>query len=137
MKTTWKLIDLMIGRNKKKNSLISKLVYNNKCYTDQSSICDKLNEHFINIGPNLSSQLPSTSTMDPNTYIKRTFQNSFMFRGICIEEVSDLIKGLNINIATVGVPTRCIKLATNNISQALLIPFVYTGVSFRAKHWAN
>ena len=119
MKTTWKLIDLITGRSKKKTTLISKLVYNNKCYTDQTSICDKLNEHYINIGPNLSSQLPSTSTMDPNKYIKRTFQNSFMFRGIGIEEVSDLIKDLNINKATIGVPTRCIKIAANNISEAL------------------
>ena len=124
MKTTWKLIDLITGRSKKKTTLISKLVYNNKCYTDQTSICDKLNEHYINIGPNLSSQLPSTSTMDPNKYIKRTFQNSFMFRGIGIEEVSDLIKDLNINKATIGVPTRCIKIAANNISEALATVYI-------------
>ena len=76
MKTTWKLIDMIISRNKKKVTSISKLLYNNQCYTDQKTICDKLNEHFINVAPKLASQLPQTSETDPTMFIKQTFPNS-------------------------------------------------------------
>ena len=82
MKTTWKLIDMILARNKKKVTSISKLLYNDQCYTDQKTICDKLNEHFINVGPKLASQLPQTPETDPTMFIKRTFSNSFMFRSM-------------------------------------------------------
>ena len=39
MKTTWKMIDLLINRKRKKSPTISKIVYNNKCYTSKLSIC--------------------------------------------------------------------------------------------------
>ena len=39
LKATWKLIDMIINRGTKKKTLISKLLYNNKSFTDQSSIC--------------------------------------------------------------------------------------------------
>ena len=57
IKATWKLIGMIINRGKKKKAFISKLLYNNKCFIDQNSICDKLNEHFINVGPKLADQL--------------------------------------------------------------------------------
>ena len=81
---------------------------------------DKLNEHFIKVGQNLADKLPFTET-EPLTFIKQIFTNSFMFRGIC--EVSDLIKNLKINKATIGVPIKCIKLANLSISEALTCIF--------------
>ena len=47
---TWKLIGMLVNRDKKNNGTISRLLYNNKLYTDKAIICDKLNEHFINVG---------------------------------------------------------------------------------------
>ena len=46
-----------------------------------------------------------------------------MFRGICTYEVSDLINNLNINKASIGIPTRCLKLACPNVSAALAAVF--------------
>ena len=83
---------------------------------------DKLNEHFIKVGQNLADKLPITET-EPSTFIKQTFTNSFMFRGICTFEVSDLIKNLKMNKATIGVPIKCIKLANLSISEALTCIF--------------
>lgn len=113
---------MIINRDTRKHTFISKLLYNQKCYTNKSDICNKLNEHFINIGPTLANKLP-TSNIDPSTFINRSFQNSFNFRGICAYEVSDLIRGLNANKATIGVPTKCVKLACNHISEALALVF--------------
>ena len=38
LKMTWKLIVMIIDRDKKKNTTISKLVYNNKCFTDTKNM---------------------------------------------------------------------------------------------------
>ena len=51
-------------------------------------------------------------------YIKQNFQQSFMFRVICTEEVSDLIQGLKTSKASIGPPIICIKLANQQISTA-------------------
>ena len=36
MKVTWKLIGMMIDRKGKSNTCISKLICDNKCYTDKT-----------------------------------------------------------------------------------------------------
>ena len=46
-----------------------------------------------------------------------------MFRAICTEEVSDLIQGLKTSKASIGPPTKCIKLANQQISTALALVF--------------
>ena len=72
VKMTWKLIGTIVNRKKKKTETIPKLIYKNKCFTDRKDICNKLNEYFINVGPNLASQLPSIS----NAGVKETEQLS-------------------------------------------------------------
>ena len=46
-----------------------------------------------------------------------------MFRGICTKEVSDLIKGINVNKTTIEILLKCIKLANSSISEALTVIF--------------
>ena len=72
MNTTWKMIDL-INRKRKNSPTISKIVYNNKCYTSKSSICNQLNTYFVNVGPTLSAQLPNHINSNPTRYITRNF----------------------------------------------------------------
>ena len=94
MKTTWKMIDLLINRKRKNSPTISKIVYNNKCYTSKLSICNQLNTYFVNVGPTLSAQLPNHINSNPTRYITRNFPNSFMIRYIHSHEVRDLITNL-------------------------------------------
>ena len=119
IKTTWKLIGMIINRKRKANPVINKLLYNNKCYTDKLSICEQLNAYFINVGPSLSSQLPNYDNINPTKYIHRAFSKSFMFRSIHDYEVFDLIINLKSSKSTIGTPVKCIKLACNHIYQAL------------------
>ena len=119
IKMTWKLIGMIINRKQKANTVINKLLYNNKCYTDKLSICDQLNAYFINVGPSLSSKLPNRDNVDPTKYIHRAFSNSFMFRSIPAYEVYDQIVNLNSSKSTKGTPVKCVKLACNYIYQAL------------------
>ena len=115
IKATWKMIDMITSRNKKKKLILTNLLYNSKCYTDKAKICDKLNEYFLNVGPSLASKLPTDpNLLEPSNYIKRNFQQSFMFRAICTEEVSNLIQGLKTSKASIGPAIKCIKLANQH-----------------------
>ena len=66
----------------------------------------------------LSQNLP-TSARNPTNYIKQTYLNSFVFRGILIHEVQDIIMGLDLNKSSIGVPLRCVKLSCPFIYEAL------------------
>ena len=118
IKTTWELIGMIINRDKKKNIDIPKLIYNNKCYVDKLDICNKFNAHFINTGSNLANNLPR-SQLDPLQFINCSFPNSFVFNAVSSYEILDLINNLNTNTSSIGTSVRFIKLARNNISEAL------------------
>ena len=82
---------MIINRKRGNNPTITKLLYNNKCFTDKQSICDQLNTYFIHVGPSLSAQPPNNSNDNPTKYIHRTLSNSFIFRPIFEHEVYDII----------------------------------------------
>ena len=119
IKTTWKLIGMIINRKKKSNIRIPKLLHNNRCYTDKQNICEQLNTYFVNVGPTLSAQLPTHYNSDPTKYIRRTFSNSFFFSPIHEYEVQDLIVNLKGNKSTLGPPIKCVKYACEHIYKTL------------------
>ena len=53
----------------------------------------------------------------------RSFLNSFVFRGICECEAYDKILNLKVGKSTIGIPSKCVKLAANYIYEALAIVF--------------
>ena len=110
--------------NKKSNSqmTIKKLIYNNRCYMGKASIAHQLNNYYINVGRNLAAKIPQTYS-NPTHYITQSFQTSFMFQGICMEEVHDAILNINLNKSSIGIPQRCLKLAVNHISEPLALIF--------------
>ena len=119
LKTTWKLIGMIV--NSKRNCAqppVTKLIHNNRSYTEKASIAHQLNTHFINVGRELADKLPMTNE-NVNQYIKRSFRDSFTFRSILVHEVYDLIMGINLNKSTIGIPKKCIKLASSHISECL------------------
>ena len=99
MKATWKIIGMVINRKKSSSQLIlTKLLYRNKLYTDRTSIANQLNElnnHYINLSNQLAESIPCHNTI-PVSYIKRSFQHSFMFRSIDSDEIRDLIMNLKV-----------------------------------------
>ena len=96
----------------------TKLLYNVTCYTDRKNIADHLNTYFLNVGNSLSQNL-LTSARNPTNYIKQSYLNSFVFRGILMHEVQDILMGLDLNKSSIGVPSRCVKLSCPFISEAL------------------
>ena len=64
LKTTWKLIGMIINRKKGCGQPpIRKLIHKNRCYTDKVSIVHQLFTHFINIGCELADKLPPIMMM--------------------------------------------------------------------------
>ena len=101
----------MLNINKKNSQVTTRnLIYDNKCYVDKASIAHQVNNYYLNIGRKLADKLPRTD-MDPTHYRTRSFQKSFMFRGICSKEVYDAITNINLEKSTIGTPQQCIKLA--------------------------
>ena len=76
----------------------------------------------MSVGETLADKLPA-SDIDPLVYIYRSSLNSFVFRGICEREVYDKIMNLKVEKLTIGIPSKCLKLAANHIYEALTIVF--------------
>ena len=83
-------------RKKKINSTINLLV-NNKIETDQTTIANKFNDFFSNIGPELSKKIPATSLVF-NDFLKIPNPNSMFFSPTSSEEVLKFIKMLDVSI---------------------------------------
>ena len=65
-------------------------------FLDIASIAHQLNTHFINVGRDLADKLPYNKELAMQ-YIKRSFRQSFTFRGISTDEVCDLIMGIRLS----------------------------------------
>lgn len=120
IKYTWKLINKVIS-TKKENThhTIKKLLRDNGIYVDKKSICDQLNNHFINVGNGQADKLPKHD-IDPSVYLDSTMMaNGFMFRGICPTEVYDEVMSLKVDKSALDIPRKCIKHAVDHIYEAL------------------
>lgn len=120
LKTTWKLIGTLIKRKSKSQSFPSRIIRNNKVYTNHSDIAEQFNQHFINIGPNLANLITHTND-DPTKYINNSPVSSFYLTPISEEYVCQLFSKLNINKSSLDIPNKMIKLA----SRALSVPFTF------------
>ena len=84
----------MTNQNAEKSIVTWKFILN----TNRTSIAnqlDELNNHYINLSNQLAESIPRHNTI-PVSYIKRSFQHSFMFRPIDSNEIRDLIMNLKI-----------------------------------------
>ena len=122
IKNTWKLISKVVSTKKVNTQhTIKKLLHDNRIYLDKQSICDQLNNHFINVGNGLADKLPKHD-IDPLVYVDRTMAVA-MFRGICPIEVYDEIMSLKIDKSALDIPKQCIKHAANHIYESLSMVF--------------
>ncbi|CAH3178481.1 unnamed protein product, partial [Porites lobata] len=129
------MIDLLINRKRKNSPTVSKIVYNNKCYTSKLNICNQLNTYFVNVGPTLSAQLPNHINSNPTRYITRNFPNSFMFRYIHSHEVRDLITNLTTDKSCIGVPAKhCTSLLQ---LKQLYYNLIYPYISYAITSWGS
>ena len=76
MKIIWKMIEFLTCRKRKNYPTISKILYNNKCYTSKLSICNQLNTYFVIVGPNLSANYQTLLTLILQDTLLEIFQTA-------------------------------------------------------------
>ena len=91
-KALWRVINQITSRKKETKTTIEKLTLSgNKVVTDPTSIANKLNSFFVNVGPNLASKLPR-STQHYKSYLRNSPVESFILLPTNSEEVLANIK---------------------------------------------
>ena len=90
---SWRILKEVINK-KKKSSVCFKFKLNDRDITDKRAISDGFNNFFVNVGPNLASKIPQSST-SCTKYIKGGHLTETLF--LCPtyeEEITNIIKNL-------------------------------------------
>ena len=75
MKQTWKIINKLIGKTKKKDKLPLQFIDNGETITKPNDIANRFNNYFINVGPTLSSKIDKTAKTFKE-YLGNSYTNS-------------------------------------------------------------
>ena len=115
LKQTWKLIGTLVKRKTKGQTFPTRITHNNRTFTQEKDIAELFNNFFVNIGPTLAKEIKTDHT-DPLQYIESTPSNSFYLAPVTQTQVFTLFAGLKENKASLIVPNKLIKLATEQLS---------------------
>ena len=114
-KQSWKLIGTLVKRKTKGETFPTRITHNNRAFTQEKDIAELFNNFFVNIGPTLAKEIKTDHT-DPLQYIESTPSNSFYLAPVTQTQVFTLFAGLKGNKASLIVPNKLIKLATEQLS---------------------
>ena len=77
LKVTWKLIGTLIKRKTKGQMSPSRIIMNNKTFTNKLDIAEQFNKYFISVGPSLASALDDYDEV-PTKYINKSPVSSLL-----------------------------------------------------------
>ena len=122
-KKSWKLINDLSSRKIRNECNVKKVNINGNEVNSAPDISDAFNTYFTTIGSNLASKINGTN-IDATTYIHPT-NNVFCFNEINMENVTHLLKTINVNKATGpdNIPGRLLKIAAEILSPSLTVIF--------------
>lgn len=120
-KTIWNTINkLLTNKSNNEKQAIDYLLVNNVKIEEQWQICEKINNHFVNVGEDLSSKIPNI----PNTSSDQPNEISMFLdvEGICNKDIEDIIDGFDVKKASGfdNINIKIIKLVKNEIIPILL-----------------
>ena len=69
LRSTWKLIGNLTERKTKNQSYPTSVVYGNKTFFNPVGIAEQLNAYFLNVGPNLASNMDADPLRSLTRYI--------------------------------------------------------------------
>jgi hypothetical protein len=104
----WRKTNEMLGRGSHKEDIPQEFLSEGRKIRGRTNIANLLNQHFTNIGPFLSNQLPDTNNFE--SYLTENHNHSFNFEEVTVADISKIIDGF----------TRKKSSSFDNISNALL-----------------
>ncbi|CAB3994996.1 Hypothetical predicted protein, partial [Paramuricea clavata] len=117
MKHSWKLINILLGKNKKSNN-ISQLKCDDVVISDDTLKAEAFNDFFVNIGVNLANEIendsPCTNFSDDENYHSNYYSNiNFKFSEISMDDIICQLRNLKISKSTGidNIPAIALKLS--------------------------
>ena len=118
LKKTWDGIRDLINVSKKSSTKISKLIQD-RTFTDNSDIANKMNDFFVNIGSSVEAKIPDSKKAF-HDYLGLNNPTSLLLRQCSQDEVKEIIKNFSVSKASgpFSIPTKILK----NYSHILINP---------------
>ena len=91
MKRTWDIIKHVINRNKRKSAQEKFKLSNGEITCDKYVVCNKFNNFFVNIGPQLAANIENQNII-PESYLQNRQLNTIVLAPVTPEEVFKLVK---------------------------------------------
>ena len=111
IKKTWEGIKSLVNIKKANINTINQLKSNGNIIDNPKSIAQKLNDFFVNVGPNVEKTVPANPVGRPESFLKERNQFNFLVTFISNEDVFDIIKNLdNKAIGPYGLPVDLLKM---------------------------
>jgi len=126
-KKAWTLINTLLGKNNKPNTL-SELSVNGNLVSDPKSMAKGLNDYFVYIGPTLAAEYKEES----RNVIQTTKDNinsfacaEFKFSPILVDNVASTLRGLKANeaIGLDKIPPKTLKLSASIVAPSVTYIF--------------
>ena len=112
----WEGIKSIINIKNTKGTSITQLKVNEKIIDNPKEIVEKVNDFFVNIGPNTENDIPHNPFVKPEKFLKNRNPNNFIFEPISNEEVLEIITNLeNKSPGPQSIPVNLLKLIADLI----------------------
>ena len=120
MKGTWKTINAILNRTKRKKKFPHYFKDGNNVVTDKLKIANHFNSFFTKIGPNLSNLINIPTNKTFKTFLNSRISHSFNFKNINDNLINEIIDKLSPKTSTGhdGLSTKLLKIVKN----ALIAP---------------
>ena len=123
IKGMWKTINSILSRTKRKNKFPQIFVDGNSFITNKSTIVNKFNSFFANIGPNLSSKINMPVNKNFKNYLKLKHTYNFSFENINTDIINNIIDSLAPKSSSGhdGISTKLLKTVKNSLLTPITI----------------
>ena len=93
-KDTWKLINTVLGKQKKTLNKNQSFSHKNTVITNPIEISERFNEYFVKIGSNISSSICNVKHEEFRTYMRSKISETLFFKPATKQEILDIGKSL-------------------------------------------
>ena len=120
---TWRLIN-ELQSHQCKSTKVSQVKSGHQVFTSPKDIAEAFNNHFTSIGQTLAREIP-TVDIDPLYYVKPRSDRVFSFERINVQEIVNLVKGIDGGKATGldNIPCKLLKIAAEAVAPSLTCIF--------------